>query len=171
MPKILSPLVSVYCFRLAAQGPEYLLLRRREGLDRLGGTWQVVHGGIEPGETAVQAAWREVREETGAVPAGFWELDYVEAHYSPSQDAIRLVPCFAARLPDGSAITLGPEHDNFRWTSLDEALEELVWRSQREALRVLHETIARPLAQGKGVPPLLRIPDVLYADEQGSQSA
>ena len=168
MPGVAVPLVSVYCFCITPQGPEYLLLRRREGIDRLGGTWQVVHGGIDPGETAVQAAWREVREETGAQPIGFWELDYVEAHYNPLQDAIRLVPCFAARFPDDASIQLGPEHDDFCWASLEEALRKLVWRSQREALRVLHETIALPLARDQGVSPLLEIPKELYlGDESG----
>lgn len=166
MPKILSPLVSVYCFRLTEQGPEYLLLHRREGIDRLSGTWQVVHGGIEPDETAVRAAWREVQEETGVVPVGFWELDYVEAHYSPSQDVIRLVPCFAAHFPEDASIRLGSEHDTFCWVSLEKALEKLLWRSQREALRVLHETIALPLAQGGDISPLLVIPQELYPSEQ-----
>lgn len=169
MPRILSPLVSVYCFRLTSQGPEYLLLRRREGLDRLGGTWQAVHGGIEPDETAVQAAWREVQEETGVTPEGFWELDYVEVHYSPSQDVLRLVPCFAARLAQDASVRLGPEHDAWCWAPLEDAFQKLVWRSQREALRVLHETIALPLAQGRGVSPLLKIPRELYENRSGER--
>lgn len=145
-----------------------MLLRRREGIDRLGGTWQVVHGGIDPGETAVQAAWREVQEETGVVPIGFWELDYVEVHYNPPQDALRLVPCFAARLPEAASIQLGPEHDDFRWTPLKAALEELSWRSQREALRVLHETIALPLAEGRPIPTPLEIPKELFGSGDGN---
>jgi dATP pyrophosphohydrolase len=121
-----------------------------------------VHGGVEPGETAVRAAWREVREETGVTPLGFWELDYVECHYVPQQDAVRLVPCFAARFPEDARIRLGPEHDDHRWLPLEAALKLLLWRSQREALRILHETIARPLSQGKAVSPLLAIPEELY---------
>lgn len=162
MPEIVSPLVSVYCFRLGEQGPEYLALHRREGLDRLGKTWQAVHGGIAPGETAVQAAWREVREETGLSPIGFWELDYVEAHYSPYQDLVRLIPCFAAQFPEGLRIELGPEHDEYRWTSLEEVLEMMLWRSQREAFRITHEEIALPLFEGGKINPLLAIPPELY---------
>lgn len=164
MPQITSPLVSVYGFRLrpTAGGPEYLVLHRREGLDRLGGTWQAVHGGVEPGETAVQAAWREVREETGLTPTGLWQLEYVETHYLPEEDIVRLVPCFAARFPEDAPIRLGPEHDDHRWLPLDGALKLLLWRSQREALRMLHERIAQPLSQGKAVNPLLAIPKELY---------
>jgi len=32
------------------------------------GSWETVHGTIEPGETPVQASLRELREETGLVP-------------------------------------------------------------------------------------------------------
>lgn len=150
-------MVSVYCFQLTPQGPKYLLLRRREGIDHLSGTWQAVHGGIKPGETAVQAAQREVREETGTIPISFWELDYVEAHYSPGQDVIRLVPCFAAQLSEDAQIKLGPEHSEHRWVTLDEALQLLLWRSQREAFQILHETIAFPLFRGQEANPLLKI--------------
>lgn len=150
-------MVSVYCFRLGEHGPEYLLLHRRKGLDRLGDSWQAIHGGIEPGETAVQAAWREACEETGVTPIGFWELDYVEAHYSPQQDLLRLVPCFGAQFPKDAQIKLGPEHDEHRWASLDEAFELLLWRSQRRAFQILDETIARPLSEGREPNPLLKL--------------
>jgi len=164
MPKIVSPLVSVYCFRLGDQGPEYLALHRREGLDRLGGTWQAVHGGIAQDETAVGAAWREVREETGLSPIGFWELDYVETHYTPQQDVVRLVPCFAAQFSKDVTIRLGSEHDDFRWVPLDEALKLMLWRSQREAFRILHQEIALPLFEGEVINPLLAVPRELYIE-------
>ena len=157
MPKIVAPLVSVYGFRLTARGPEYLLLRRRAGLDHLGGTWQAIHGGIEPGETAVQAARREAREETGLEPVSLWALDYVEVHYQPHQDALRVVPCFAAQFPADTQPRLGPEHEAYAWLALEGALRRVLWRGQREALRTLHRTIARPLLEGREPNPLLKL--------------
>lgn len=162
MVRILTPTVSVYPFRLTGEGPEYLVLHRREGLDHLGGMWQAVHGGIDDHETAVRAAWREVREEIGVAPQGFWQLDYVETHYLPGRDALRLVPCFAAQLPEDAPLTLGPEHEDHRWLPLDEVMSALMWHSQRQALRTLHETIALPLSEGRPVNPLFEIPPELY---------
>lgn len=157
MVDIGSPLVSAYCFRLEEDGPQYLALHRREGIDRLGGTWQAVHGGIEEGETAAQAAWREVQEETGAKPMRFWELDYVETFYAPHLDALRLVPCFAAQLAQNVPVAPGAEHDAHEWLRRPAILERFLWRSQREAVQVLHREIALPLHEGRPVNPLLAL--------------
>ncbi len=154
MPKIEVRTVSVYAFRLAKEGPEYLALHRRQGLD-LGDTWQAVHGRIDPAETAVQAAWREVGEETGLTPIGFWSLDFIEQFYVAEIDTVELVPCFAAQLK--GPIALGAEHDDYRWMKLEEILRAFVWPGQREALRTLHFEIALPLFEGRPINPFLEI--------------
>ena len=156
MPEIITPTVSVYPFRQTQRGPEYLALRRAN-VDHLGGTWQAVHGGIDEGETAVQAAWREVREETGLTPERFWQLDHVETHYLSHKDAIRMVPCFAAELAPDAEPTLGPEHDKHAWLPIDDLRERLIWRSQQKAVQVADETIVRPLLEDRPINPLLEL--------------
>src|ERR687897_1885228 len=60
-------------------GGEVLLLRRvRSG----GGYWHVVAGALEPGESAREAAARELEEETGLVAALGDALQIVE-HVDP----------------------------------------------------------------------------------------
>lgn len=156
MPEIITPTVSVYPFRRGERGAEYLALLRAN-VDRLSGTWQFVHGGIDDGETAVQAAWREVREETGLTPERFWQLDHVETHYLPHKDAIRMVPCFVVELPADAEPTFGPEHNEHAWLRIDDLQERLIWRSQREAARVAHETIVHPLMDDRPINPLLEL--------------
>ncbi|MGH2465807.1 MAG: NUDIX domain-containing protein, partial [Candidatus Limnocylindrales bacterium] len=62
-------LVDVWIFRIPAgavdeSGIEILLLRRAPGRI-LAGLWQCVSGSLEPGETVVAGALRELHEETG----------------------------------------------------------------------------------------------------------
>ncbi len=65
-PRLRSDVVEVMVFRIPTGptvAPELLQIRRAK--PPLMGTWQPVMGHIEAGETAVQAALRELREETG----------------------------------------------------------------------------------------------------------
>ena len=69
MPEICSHFVDVHVFRRRAtpNGPpkeEWLVLKRAPHI-RLGGSWQMVSGTVEPGEKAYLAAARELFEETG----------------------------------------------------------------------------------------------------------
>lgn len=148
--------VSVYPFRLTSQGPEYLALHRPVGDPDYGGIWMAVHGKIEAGETAAQAAMREVKEEAGLIPISFWSLDFIEHFYVEREDAVELVPCFAAQLE--GEVMLNSEHDEYRWQKYDEILQLLIWRSQREAIHILHEEIALPLFKRRPINPYLLIP-------------
>ena len=82
MPEVVSNVIDVYPFRRAENGVEFLLLKRVASV-RLGGTWQAVHGRIEAGETAWQAALRELKEETGLTPTSF-RLFHVTERICPS---------------------------------------------------------------------------------------
>ena len=154
MPKIVSNTVSVYAFRVEGDRPWYLLLRRAQGR-KLAGAWQVVHGHIEDEETAVDAALRELREETELVPQALWAVDHVERMYDPRKDHIRLVPCFAA-LVAGDAHT-GVEHDAKRWLTEREAMSLFTFENQRAALAVLHRDIAQVVATGGEPSAYLRV--------------
>ena len=145
MPKIVSNTVSVYPFRVEGDRPWYLLLRRAQG-KKLAGAWQAVHGHIEDEETAVDAALRELREETELVPHGLWSVDYVERLYDPRKDQIRLVACFAV-LVSGEA-QIAAEHDSKRWLTEREASGLFTFENQRAALAVLHRDIAQVIASG-----------------------
>ena len=59
--------VEVYVFRAEAAS-RFLLLLRRSAHDSLPGVWQPVTGRIHRRESALAAAAREVREETGLTP-------------------------------------------------------------------------------------------------------
>jgi len=124
------------------RGDRYLALRRSP--DRLG-YWNPVAGGIERGETAAEAARRELAEETGLeteVRALSVELSYsllddppeVRARYAPGIETVS-VHAFVADAPDGWEPRLDAEHDAYRWCSAEEAVALFAYETPREALR------------------------------------
>ncbi|MEP0848094.1 MAG: NUDIX domain-containing protein [Phycisphaerae bacterium] len=144
MPQIVSDIVDVYVFRRRSGTVEFLLLRRAAGV-ALGGTWQSVHGHVEPGEPAWRAGLRELREETGLGPLGFWQLDFVNTFYVASRDAILMCPCFAAEAPPDAQVKLSTEHTEFAWLATADALRRFMWPGQR---RAVEETVCEIAAHG-----------------------
>lgn len=124
--------IDVYPLRRGPAGLETLVLRRsRSG--RCPGAWEVVHGQIEEGESPVEAALRELREETGLAPASLYNLSRVESFYRHSVDEVGFIPVFATFVaPD--AVRLSGEHDAFEWLSFPSAMGRLAWPRERRAL-------------------------------------
>jgi 8-oxo-dGTP pyrophosphatase MutT (NUDIX family) len=131
--------VLVYLHR----GEAFLLLRRTA---ELGGFWQGVTGAPEPGESDVDAAVREVREETGydvadsIRPIGYrYEIRpgphslFWSTLYAPGVDSVT-EEVFLAEVGDGEPTLSTQEHAEFRWCSLAEALELLHYPENRTAL-------------------------------------
>jgi 8-oxo-dGTP pyrophosphatase MutT (NUDIX family) len=126
------------------RGRELLVVRRSP---RCGGYWHLVSGGVEAGETAEQAARRELREETGldaAVRAVGWAFDYPLAEeperlpqFAPGVESVH-VDVFTVAAPPAWEPELHWEHDDHRWCGLAEAQALLRWPESRElAARLL----------------------------------
>ena len=137
---VITGSISTYVFTMRRSRPEFLALLRAPGLAHAG-TWQAVHGLIEPGEKAYDAALREMREEAGVPPQRFFKTDYVESFYSESTDAVHLVPAFAGYVPDDAAIALSEEHTEYEWCSLGEILRRFVWPSQRAVAQIIADSV------------------------------
>jgi dATP pyrophosphohydrolase len=112
---------------------------------------------IEPGETAHDAARREAIEETGLKPQRFFRIDNIEQFYSEHTDAVHLVPAFASYVEDVSGVTISEEHTEYAWCALDDVLNRLIWRSQREAVRILAEAMASWPDVGPGMTELTAV--------------
>jgi dATP pyrophosphohydrolase len=134
--------VSVFVLSYA-EGSSRVLLLRRTGTLR--GEWCQVAGAIEAGETAWQAALREVEEETGLRPLALYSADICEQFYEADRDAISLLPVFVAVVPPEGPVTLNHEHSEFRWLDWDDAAALVPFAGQRNVLRhVEREFGARP---------------------------
>jgi 8-oxo-dGTP pyrophosphatase MutT (NUDIX family) len=126
-------------------GREVLLVHRSPSQ---GGYWHVVAGGVELGETATQAAKRELHEETGLVAAVSGGVEVTECADAVTGDPVGLrtpddaffmvrVTCFSATAADDWEPSLDWEHDGHRWCSPIEAFEALRWPGTAQALRKL----------------------------------
>jgi dATP pyrophosphohydrolase len=133
--------IQVVVFIEDARGRRYLLLKR---IAEYGGHWQTVTGSLEPGETHLAAAGRELAEETGIVARTeeFIDLRLVNTFEIASQWRHRFAPgvthnqevCFAIKAP-GPEISMEPaEHNQYCWQDYESALAMAHWESTRRAL-------------------------------------
>jgi dATP pyrophosphohydrolase len=141
VPRIVSDIVDVYVFRRVRSQVQFLLLRRRPEMV-LGNTWQSIHGKIEPGERAVEAAMREVEERTGFVPTQLYSADYINQFYDHASDTIVLAPAFAALILGRNQVRISNEYDDYAWCDLEETVSRLPWSGQRWAVRHIYDVIA-----------------------------
>jgi len=126
--------------RPAPEGWRYLLLRVFR-------TWDFPKGGLEPGEAPLQAAVREVEEETALTALEFrWGEVYREtARYSAGKVARYYVAASRegrVSLPVNPELGR-PEHHEFRWVSYADARRLLPERLQ-PILDWVHELVEVP---------------------------
>jgi 8-oxo-dGTP pyrophosphatase MutT (NUDIX family) len=126
-------LIDLYVLRQAPGGLQCLVLRRAPQ-GRCPGSWEAVHGHVEPAELPASAALRELAEETGLAPLRLYNLSRVEMFYQHRNDEVALVPVFAVMVPPDATVRLGPEHDESEWLALPDARLRLAWPRERRAL-------------------------------------
>lgn len=126
-------------------GFSYAVFRRS---DADAASWQAVAGGVEGGETPLEAAQRELEEETGLSPTRRWVR--LDAHatvparlfrdwqsWGPDVYVVREL-AFGVEVAAEEIIRLSDEHADVQWVSYPDARKTLQWDSNRTALWELH---------------------------------
>jgi dATP pyrophosphohydrolase len=123
-------------------GGEFLLMERR----RPPGFWQSVTGSLEWGETADEAARRELIEETGITQGFLRNLQWTQVFnilpsfgktYAPGITT-NLEHAFALKLLDRVPVTLSDrEHVQYRWVSAAEAVDLVSSSTNRAVIQQL----------------------------------
>ena len=89
----------------------------------------------------MEAAAREVREETGLRPIRWWALEHMAMFYEVARDHVRVVPMFAAEVAWTDPVQLSHEHDRYAFLPMAKAWEQVLWASQRRALEAIGEEV------------------------------
>ncbi len=120
-------------YRQGADGVEVVLAARRTRRGEL--AWGLAKGGIEPEESAEDAAVREVREETG-IEAEI-EAALGETRYFYVWEDVRIrktVHFFLMRAVGGDPNDRDDEMEDVRWFPLERALKRAAYRGERDVL-------------------------------------
>lgn len=139
MNEVKVRVVDCYIYRHTTDGIRFLLMKRN--LNKIyEHLWQGVAGKIEKGETASEAAVRELKEETGLSPVNIFVADHVSRFYEVHGDCINLVPVFGIEV-DSENVILSEEHISYKWANIDEALNTLVWNGQKKGIQTVHDMV------------------------------
>ena len=123
-----GPAVGVVCLR----GDSVLLIRR--GTPPRLGEWSLPGGRIEPGERAVDAALRELREETGVEAEITGLIDVVDGLFPEAGRHYVLID-YAARWVSGEPVA-GDDALEARFVALDEIESLIEWSETRRIIRL-----------------------------------
>ncbi len=128
----------------------YLLLKRSMVKDFAAGAWECVTGRVDQAEGFGEALHREVREETGLTVEPIFVLGttrFYRGEERPENELLgvvyycTLVNSVGEKSQSKPEIHLSPEHDMYRWVSVEQAhkLLNLANSSEHWLLRIIEK--------------------------------
>lgn len=123
-------------FAHATEAPEYLLLRYG------GGNWGFPKGHVEAGETDVQAAQREVAEETG-IPLDQQVLldgfaDDTDYRFRRGSTLVEKDVIFFLIESRQREVKISHEHSGYAWLPYAQALQRISFEGPKRILQAAH---------------------------------
>lgn len=123
-------------YRQTPEGPEYLLLRYG------GGNWGFPKGHVEAGENDIQAAQREVAEETG-IPIEQQRMldgfeDETDYRFRRGHTLVEKDVCFFLIESGTRDVKISHEHSGFAWLPYETALQRVSFEGPRRILQSAH---------------------------------
>jgi dATP pyrophosphohydrolase len=119
----------------------YLALKRAETMHFFPGVWQPVTGTIDENEIAIDAAIREVKEETKLTIKKMWGVPFVARFYIPEYNQISLSPVFGFEVSFSDNIELSSEHTHYQWLPFPKFIDLLDLPSHIEGTQYFEKYI------------------------------
>lgn len=107
-------------------------------LQQVAGHWGFPKGHVEEGETEVETAKREIKEETNLDVEINEEYRYSET-YSPAEGIEKEVIYFIAKRVGGDIKEQKEEVKRIEWLTYGEAIERLTYQNSKEILKQVWE--------------------------------
>lgn len=109
-------------------------------IQQVKGHWGFPKGHVENGETEVQTAVREIKEETNLIVEIDESKRFVE-HYSPEEGIEKDVVYFVAKKIGGEIKVQEEEVKDTDWLTPTEAMERLTYENSKNILRQVIDTL------------------------------
>ena len=121
------------CGGVIIDGDQVLLIKNKRSQH-----WSFPKGHMEAGESAVQTALREIREETGLKVIINPNVSST-INYNPTFEVNKDVTYFLARPWEGILKAQESEVSELTWLSIDEAMEEITYEQEKEVLKKIYQ--------------------------------
>jgi len=136
--------IGAVLYSLERGRPRYLLLHRSaHGV--YSEHWGLPRGLAEKGESEVETARRELMEETG-----IGELEFIPGfrmevrfHYRREGRLVVKTAVYLLARAETTVVSLSAEHDSHAWLPVEEALERLSHKGEREVLSKAHRHLTK----------------------------
>ena len=115
---------------------EVLLVRHNKG------HWDFPKGHVEDGETEIQTAIREVKEETNIDVEVNEEYRY-STKYSPKEDVVKEVIYFLAKNINDNKQAQLEEVSEVKWFSIEDAIDKITYDNSRDILIQLKKDLEK----------------------------
>jgi len=134
--------VDVIVFRPVERGWQVLALQRGSHT-RCPGSWEMVHGKVEAGESLPAAAQRELFEETGLKPERLLSIT-MHPFYLAVSGTVQIAAVFAAVVAPEAPVVRGEEHDKHAWLTVSQARRRFSWPHERRHLDDAYTLLRTP---------------------------
>ena len=146
-PEDFHPKFEVACCHVDCGG-KFLMLHRADHKSA-GDTWGVPAGKVEPGESILETAQRETKEETG-IDIPIEDIHFCHTVFIRYPDYDFVYHIFQAEIKNESEVVINEsEHKDFRWVAPEEALKRHLVPDEDACIKLVYgESEKQEVAKG-----------------------